>query len=72
MVTSPQEGILHERLVIDTRKALLQQPKLGVSWENILIEQTLARVHTNEATSRQRIRALKSICLLTMQTYSLV
>lgn len=42
-------GILHERLGIDTQKALLQHPKLGASWEGFLIEQILARVNTNEA-----------------------
>ena len=42
-------GILHERLGIDTQKALLQHPKLGASWEGFLIEQILARVNTDEA-----------------------
>jgi len=42
-------GILHERLGIDTQKALLQHPKLGASWEGFLIEQILARVYTEEA-----------------------
>ncbi len=42
-------GLLHQLLGVDSAKALLTHPKIGASWEGMVIEQVLATVPHEEA-----------------------
>ena len=42
-------GLLHQLLGVDTLKALMSHPKVGASWEGLVIEQVLASVAHDEA-----------------------
>ena len=42
-------GLLHSLLGITTTKALMEHPKVGASWEGLVIEQVLASEPHDEA-----------------------
>ncbi|MCR4318700.1 MAG: ATP-binding protein [Planctomycetes bacterium] len=42
-------GLLHQLLGIDTKKSLLEHPKVGASWEGFVIEQILLTQNHDEA-----------------------